>query len=212
MEWHNVDQNSDEWYSLRAGKLTFSNLGKVMANLGKPFGDPARKLAVQIAVEQITGIPQESSYTNDHMARGHEEEPIARMLYEQETFCTVDNGGFFDAGTHGCSPDGIVGDGIIEIKSAVPNIHYDRVRRGAMDPTYKWQCYGNLMLTEKDWIDFISYCGTFPEDGKLFIFRAFADELQDEFAKIRARVDEFIALIEDTKKTIERSEYSLIRH
>ena len=82
-EFYDVEQNTDAWLQLRAGKLTSSNLGKVMANYGKAFGDPAKKLAVQIAIEQITGKPQESGYSNDHMDRGHEQEPIARIAASQ---------------------------------------------------------------------------------------------------------------------------------
>ena len=54
---HNIDQNTDDWLDLRAGHLTGSNIAKVMANYGKAFGDPAKKLAVDIALEQITGKP-----------------------------------------------------------------------------------------------------------------------------------------------------------
>ena len=123
MIFHDINQNTDEWHQLRAGKITSSALSKAMANFGKAFGEPAKKYAVSIAVEQLTGVPISSDYTNDHMARGHDEEPIARMLYEQEYFCEVSNGGFFDLGDIGCSPDGLVyDDGVIEIKSAIPSI------------------------------------------------------------------------------------------
>ena len=103
MKYHDIEQNSDEWYQMRAGKLTSSNLAKVMANYGKAFGEPAKKYAVTIAVEQITGKPISSDYQNEHMQRGHEQEPIARELYEQETFSTVYNGGFFCSDSIGCS-------------------------------------------------------------------------------------------------------------
>ena len=93
-EFHDVDQNTDEWFAMRAGLLTSSKLGTIMANYGKAFGEPAKKYAVNIAIEQITSKPIASSYSNEHMERGHEQEPIARMLYEEETFSEVSNGGF----------------------------------------------------------------------------------------------------------------------
>ena len=101
---------SDEWFDLRGGRLTSSKLGVIMANFGKSFGEPAKKYAVNIAIEQITGNPIASTYTNDHMQRGHDQEPIARMMYESEQFCDVTNGGFFESEFIGCSPDGLVGD------------------------------------------------------------------------------------------------------
>ena len=96
--WHDIEQNADEWFLLRAGKVTASSLNKVMANYGKAFGDPAKKYAVDIAVQQITGSTSGGGYSNEHMDRGHEEEPLAKMLYEETYFCDVTNGGFFEDG------------------------------------------------------------------------------------------------------------------
>lgn len=209
-EFHDIEQNSDEWFTLRSGKLTSSNLGTIMANYGKAFGEPAKKLAVKIAVEQINGTHIESDYTNGHMDRGHEEEPIARMLYENETFSTVTNGGFYDAGFEGGSPDGLVGeDGLIEIKSAIPSMHFARVKRQLIDPSYKWQCIGNLRLSRRDWIDFVSYCADFPEDRRLYIFRTLRESVQEEFKMLDLRVEEFKALVKATRFIIDDSKYRL---
>jgi hypothetical protein len=203
MIFHDINQNTDEWHQLRAGKITSSALSKAMANFGKAFGEPAKKYAVSIAVEQLTGVPISSDYTNDHMARGHDEEPIARMLYEQEYFCEVSNGGFFDLGDIGCSPDGLVyDDGVIEIKSAIPSIHFERIKRKKYDSAYRWQLAGNLKFTGREWIDFISYCSQFPEDKRLFVHRSTKDDFKDEFDMIDERIDEFRALIENTKEII----------
>ena len=46
--WHNIEQNTDDWLVMRSGKLTGSGVSKPMANLGKAFGEPAKKLAVDI--------------------------------------------------------------------------------------------------------------------------------------------------------------------
>ena len=75
-----IDQNSDEWFDLRAGKLTGSAVSKVMANYGKAFGNPAHDLAAQIALEQITGKPILSTYTNAHMDLHTNRHPSSRRL------------------------------------------------------------------------------------------------------------------------------------
>lgn len=204
----NVEQNTDEWYALRAGKLTSSNLSKVMANLGKAFGEPAKKYAVNIAIEQITGNPITSNYSNDHMERGHEQEPIARGLYEQEMFCEVDSGGFFDGGFIGCSPDGILENGVIEIKSVIPSVHFANIKRGTVDPAYKWQCIGNLQYTDREWLDFISFCADFPEDKQLFTHRLYAENLSEEFKILNDRTHQFESLVNDTKQLILKSNYT----
>ena len=120
MIWHDVEQNGEEWDALRLGKATASNFGLIMANDGKAFGEPAKRYAIQLALEQIKGCKSEFGFSNEHMERGHEQEPIARMLYEEMNFVDVDNGGFFDHETYGDSPDGLVGqDGLVEIKSVI---------------------------------------------------------------------------------------------
>lgn len=208
--FHNVEQNTDEWFALRAGKLTSSNLSKVMANFGKAFGDPAKKLAVTIAIEQISGNPILSEYSNEHMDRGHEQEPLARALYEEETFSIVTNGGFFDCGFMGCSPDGMVGkDGLIEIKSAIPSIHYERVRKQAIDSAYKWQCAANLIHTSRAWLDFVSFCADFPEGKRLFVYRLYWEEITKEAEMIQERSEEFETLVKATRLQIETGNYSV---
>lgn len=204
--FHDVQQNSDAWYELRAGRLTSSKLPTVMANFGKAFGEPAKKYAVSIAIEQITGKAAESTYQNEHMQRGHEQEPVARMLYEDLFFCDVDNGGFFDLGFVGCSPDGLVANyGVIEIKSVIAPVHFANIKRARVDPAYYWQCVGNLKFTGREWIDFVSYCADFPEHSQLYTYRLHADQLSEDFEKIDQRISEFEALVAECKSLINKA-------
>jgi hypothetical protein len=203
-KFFNVQQNTDEWFSLRAGKITSSKLGCIMANLGKAFGEPAKKYAVNIAVEQLTGrVISSDGYQNEHMKRGHEQEPIARGLYEMEYFCDVANGGFFQSGDMGCSPDGLVGsDGMIEIKSVIPSVHYKNIKRGKCDPAYFWQCIGNMVVSGRDWLDFVSYCSEFPESSQLFVFRMSIDSYKNEVQAYKERTSEFLDYVSLIKREI----------
>lgn len=197
--FHDVEQNTAEWFSLRSGKITSSNFSKIMAHYNKDFGEPAKQYAVDICIERLTGKSISNNYTNSHMQRGHDEEPIARYLYENETFCDVKNGGFFENGDVGCSPDGLVNkDGLIEIKSVIQSVHDKNIKRQSVDPAYKWQCMGNLKITERNWIDFVSFCNDLPEDKKLYIFRMNKELYQDEFDMIDNRLYEFKELILET--------------
>jgi len=204
MQYHDIAQNTDEWLDMRIGKITGSTCSKMMANFGKAFGEPAKKAAVQIAVEQLTGKRSNSDgYSNAHMDRGHEQEPIARSLYEDKFFVDVDNGGFFDCGFSGCSPDGLVGnDGIIEIKSVISSVHYANIKRGNVDPAYKWQIYFNLLKTEREWIDFVSYCADFPPDKQLYVFRVNKSESDEQFKMLQEREHQFSQLVDEIKETI----------
>ena len=87
MKFYDVEQNTEEWFDLRLGVPTGSGLSKAMANYGKAFGEPAKKYAISLALEQITGRRSGVSFSNDHMERGHEEEPIAKITYKEEYFC-----------------------------------------------------------------------------------------------------------------------------
>lgn len=210
--WCDVEQNTEAWDLLRVGKITSSSLSKVMANYGKAFGEPAKKYATEIALGQITGQVASGNYTNAHMERGHAEEGLARAEYEERYFSAVSNGGFYDLGDIGCSPDGLVGDdGMVEIKSAIPSIHYARIAKQSFDTAYKWQLVGNLYLSERDWIDFISYCADYPEGKRIYVYRCWVDDFKKEFKQVEERLDEFRELIATAKHTILNNDYSLIR-
>lgn len=203
MIFHDIKQNTEEWMQLRCMVPTSSNLSKIMANLGKEFGEPAKAYAVDIAISRITGKPVQGGYSNSHMDRGHEEEPLAVMAYEEKMFCSVTNGGYFDCYGFGCSPDGLVGDdGVVEIKSAIPSVHYNRIRKQTFDSAYKWQLIGNMKFTEREWIDFISYCSGFPDDSRLYICRLKRKDFRAEIVAIDKRVEEFNKLIDSTQKSI----------
>lgn len=202
--FHNVEQNTDEWFAMRAGKLTGSAISKVMANDGKAFGDPAKKLAVVIALEQIRGVPIGSSYSNEHMQRGHEQEPIARQLYEQEYFCSVSNGGFYDNGFCGCSPDGHPDpEGLIEIKSVIATVQYATMKRRAPDPAYKWQQIFNLMNTGCKWIDYVSFCADFTDRKRLLVYRTERSQVRNEISQMKNRVEQFKRFVDEVKREIE---------
>lgn len=214
MIYHPVEQNTENpcpccgktWMELRGGKITGSVVGKAMAHYGKAFGDPARAMAVEIAVVELGGEPELSSYTNGHMERGHEQEPIARRLYEQEFFCEVQNGGFIESGKLGCSPDGLVGEnGMIEIKSVIKPVHYNCVKTNSYDTKYKWQLFHNLIVSEREWIDFVSFCATFPAGNKLFTNRVYREDIKEEEEKIRVRMEQFNELVEDIKVSLQRN-------
>jgi hypothetical protein len=196
MKWHDVLQNTESWQALRCGKATASNFGTFMANYGKAFGEPAKKYAVQVALERVTGCKAENGYSNEHMERGHLLEPVARALYEQTYFVDVTNGGFFDCGYYGDSPDGLVAnDGVIEIKSVTPAVHYNTLSRGKHDPAYTWQLVGHLDCTGRDWVDFVSFCPDFPEDKQLIVYRVGRDQMRQEIEMLRERREEFNEMV-----------------
>ena len=199
--WHNVEQNSEEWFKLRLGKLTSSNFDKIMAHYGKTnkdgsikWGQGAIDYAERIALEIVTDERDEtSSFKNAYMERGHELEPLAVELYEAEKFMIVENGGFFssDCGRFGDSPDGLtaLNEGYIEIKSVIPKTQWKRIKSGEPDSSYYWQNIGHLLISGRAWCDFISFCPEMPENKRLIVFRIERDE--EELEKLKNRLNEF---------------------
>ena len=213
--WVDIQQNTDEWLERRAGKVGGSSIGKIMAfhkdvyktgpRKGQPkdLGEGAQKLAAQIAIEQITGKPILSSYTNEHMERGHEQEPIAKALYGDMFFCDVTHGGMYDNGRTGVSPDGLVyDDGMVEVKSVIHSVQMETIKRGGIDPKYKWQCRFELKESGREWLDYVSFCADFPEDKRLFVHRLTKGEAAKHYPAIDRQLDRFWGLVEENKKLI----------
>jgi hypothetical protein len=103
----------------------------------------------------------------DDMLRGQEDEIEARAALRQhyapvtETgFVTNDRWGF----TIGYSPDGLVGDdGLIECKSRASKYQIQTIAENEVPaPDYMIQLQTGLLVTERKWIDFVSYSGGLP--------------------------------------------------
>jgi hypothetical protein len=201
--FHDVEQYTKAWHDLRCGKITSSNYGLIMANEGRSFGKPAKRYALQIALERINGDKVETGFSNKHMVRGKMQESVARMFYERQYFVNVDNGGFFDCGLYGDSPDGLVnGDGVIEIKSVISPVQNATIRRGLHDPAYTWQMIGHLDCTGKNWVDFISYCAEFPQEKQIIVYRLYRKDYLDHIERLRRRRDDFLTLICEIERNI----------
>ena len=206
MKHHEIEQNTPEWLKLRAGKITGSAVKAIMVvPRSGVFNQQAQDYAYNIITEQETGLSLADLYpmTSMDMQRGHDEEPIARALYEEMTFSTVEDGGFFEDGILGCSPDGLVGDdGVIEIKAPRPHKHLPFKLKDTYNPDYKWQLAFNLKVSDREWIDYISYCSAFPveSENQIHIKRLTKDDFKKEFEKIDERIELFVNFMEEIKQ------------
>ncbi len=161
-----VDQGSDEWLAMRRGILTASEMSRIITpTLKVAANDKSRAHELEIAAQRISGYV-EPNYVSDEMLRGIEDEFYARQLYaehyapvEQTGFITNDKLGFLI----GYSPDGLVGDdGLIEIKSRRQRFQVETIASDEVPTEYMIQLQTGLLVTERQWIDFISYSGGLP--------------------------------------------------
>ncbi len=114
------------------------------------------------------------SFSSKDTQRGIEQEPFARMEYEQHTGEIVREAGFAYLPTimAGCSVDGFVGDeGIVEIKCPRTATHVSYLLGGSPPKEYIPQMRHNLWVTERTWCDFVSYDPTLPKGLRLFVAR-----------------------------------------
>ena len=156
-------QGSDEWHAARRGIPTASVMGQLITpNTVKPAANVAtRSIVATLVAERINGWVEER-YEGYDMMRGHEMEPLARDLYS-ETYAPVTEMGFMvrehDGIKIGFSPDGLVGDdGMIEVKSRLAKIHLATVIAGDVDREFLAQIQCGLLVSGREWCDFISYC------------------------------------------------------
>ena len=125
--------------------------------------DEARPWLATLAAERITGHV-ETTPVNRDMWRGIDSEPFARDAYAEHHapvrevgFITRDLG---DGLTVGYSPDGLVGeDGLIEIKAPRAKGHLLTVVDGAIPTQYMAQLQTGLLVTGRQWIDYVSFAG-----------------------------------------------------
>lgn len=174
MKIYTLDQRSDAWRQLRAGKLTGSAAKDMLAKIKTGEAAARRDLRYRLVAERLTGQPQESAFVNAEMQWGIDQEPAAIAAYETATGRMVQAIGFceHDSLLAGTSPDGFVeGDGILSVKCPKTATHIRYLRDGGEPSEHRAQNTHELWLTGRAWIDFVSYDPRLPEALRLFIVR-----------------------------------------
>ena len=141
---------------------------------------------LKLAGEKMTGEIAES-FGNAHTERGHVMEPQARELYCLQTGYDVQDVGFIRADYDaGASPDSLVNDdGLLEIKSKLPHLQLEVLLSDKVPFAHLRQIYGQMLIAEREWCDFVSYWPGLP----LFVKRVYADD--KICGEIRAEIDRF---------------------
>lgn len=161
-------QGSDEWFSVRCGILTASEMKNVINNSLDAVKPTKKDLErgkdithlYELMAQRLNNYV-EPSYIGDVMLRGHEDEVYARDDYSK-TFSPVTECGFITNDKFGFvigySPDGLVEeDGQIEGKSRIQKYQVETILSGEMPDDFKVQVQTGLLVSERKWCDFISY-------------------------------------------------------
>jgi hypothetical protein len=216
IRYHNdLIQGEDEWLAARCGLLTASEMRLIMTPSLKPAAnDKERAHLYELLAQRISGYV-EPHYIGEDMLRGHEDEVEAKILYaehyapvEEVGFITNDKWGF----TLGYSPDGLVGDeGLIECKSRRQKYQVQTVLENVASDTipidYKLQAQTGLLVSERKWLDFISYSAGLP----MVTIRVYPDlEIQEAIlaaaaafeANLTAKLNRFREIVESKARLL----------
>lgn len=163
-------QGSDEWAAARCGLLTASEMKLIITATLKPASNDKEKTHLyELLAQRITKYV-EPRYISDSMLRGKDDEIEALDVYAK-TYAQVETVGFITNDKWGFklgySPDALVGsDGLVEAKSRNQKLQIktlvDYVSVDAIDPDFMIQCQTGFMVSERKWLDLVSYCGGLP--------------------------------------------------
>jgi putative phage-type endonuclease len=192
-----MEQRTEEWFAARLGKVTASRVADVLAKIKSGESASRKNYKMELVVQRLTNKVGES-FTNAAMEWGTEQEPFARMAYEAHTGTFVKEDGFVDHPTiegFGCSPDGIVGEGLIEIKCPNTANHIETVLENKAPSKYIPQMQCQMACTGAKWCDFVSFDPRVPEDLQLLVVRVERD--QDYIDSMEVEVKQFLSEVLD---------------
>lgn len=197
---HSAPQGSDGWLAARRGVITGSRFRDACDTLksGKP-SDKQIGYARDVARERFGGVVP-STYANAAMRTGTEQEPIAKLNYEEETGSLVHSAGFIttDDALFGVSVDGLVGDdGVIEIKTMVSSNTLFKAIVEEDHSDYIDQCNGAMWLLGQQWTDLVLWAPDLADAGHkgLHIVRIQRDD--EAIEALEANLMRFAVMVDE---------------
>lgn len=162
----------------RCGWLGASSMDDILSKTKAGKWSASRyNVLARLVCERLTGRPVET-YTNAHMDRGHELEPLNRAAYELRTGEFVELTPFVphpQIEYWGASPDGLVGDdGLFEAKCLNAANHLE-ILRGGYIGKYLPQVHTQMIVTGRKWVDLCFYHPDYPEHLQIVVRRVEAD-------------------------------------
>ena len=160
--YHFCEQLSDEWWKLRRGVPTASAFSRIMTPAKRQLSSSADGYIAELIGELFdTGYPRLDGPTSGPIRHGIKMEPESRRFYEFERDVQVKPVGFIksECERFGASPDALVGEtGLLELKNPSPKTHVEWLLEGGLPADYRCQVHGQLIVSDRKWVDFVSYC------------------------------------------------------
>lgn len=209
-----IPQNTVQWHEQRRGKITSSEVYRLM---GEPkskadkdageLSETGKKYILELIADEIS--EPNVGYEGEATMWGRMYEPIARDNYSKKMGRRVELSGFIDKDEYGGSPDGIVDGhlndwGVMEIKCPFEthnHLSYCLLKDISELPAqYYWQCVMNTFITRSDWCDFVTFDPRLDHDIGLYIIRGYAMDM--DFDRLQRQIDKGIAYKKKIKEQL----------
>lgn len=198
-------QGGEDWHDARRGRFTSSRYADMMKQ-GRGKDERFGNMCLTYVYEVLAGILTQSAHMVGSQAIdwGHEYEFEAIQRYEKEQGVKVSPAPFIPYGEFaGGSPDGLVGkDGLIEVKCPFNPANHTKVLITKEIPEKYWfQVQGNIMATDRDWCDFVSYDPRVQDESlQIVVIRAM--RCDDAIKAIDDRIKEVRTLLKQEAKKL----------
>lgn len=197
-----IEQGTDAWHAIRAGKWSASRAGTIMGGITTKGIDD---LIMDIAWGRVYGPVEHSGYKSAAMERGNNLEPDTRQSYAFATDRVIEECGFVEHATIsnvGWSPDGLCGRKHgIEAKNPLHKAYMEVKRTGKIPAEYRWQVKWGMWVGQLDSQDFLC---DHPKAGLIIIpcevTEGEKDAMATRVALLEPRVAEWMGILTDGKK------------
>lgn len=186
------NQYTPEWQEARRGLPTCSQFGRIITPSKGVLSDQAEKYICELIAERFGfGEMDLEGGMTAPMRHGSAYEGRARKWYALD-HDSIRRVGLIvaDDETCGGSPDSLVGeDGGLEIKCPLGKTHVKYLLDGCLPDDYKPQVHGLLIVSGRQWWDFMSYAPGMPP----LLVRVEPNEYTDKLRGLLAEFSEMYA-------------------
>ena len=200
IKYQTLEQRSLEWFKVRYGLITGSGVFKLLKG-----GKTAATYKEKLIFERTNAFEYEGGFTPPACQWGIDHEDEAKTMYKLTRCVDIFEPGFVVKwpGSFGVSPDGLIGDdGLIEVKCPYnPDVHLKTLLTRKIENKYGYytQMQAQMLATDRQWCDFVSYDPRQEDLNQLVIIRVERDE--QEILKITKAIAATENEIHDTTKS-----------
>ena len=203
-----MEQRSNEWYEIRRGKFTASNIYKLMG--AKGLGKTGLTYIDEVVADMLSDESEDERFENKAMRWGTDWEPVAAAWYAKAFNKELEERGFVLYSKYaGASPDRLIVGEKKGIEIKCPFVRSNHLKHLKLSnakelksefPDHYWQIMHNLLCIDYDSWDFVSFDPRYREDLKFFALEV---KRNDEDCKLlEQRLGEAIEIKSNILKSI----------